>query len=61
MALYNTENAHSNYFRQKFKLITGNTAIKISGTRWYGVLHAVALSVEPSLNDGTLLEVDTWL
>jgi hypothetical protein len=24
MALYNTENAHSNYFRQKFKLITGD-------------------------------------
>ena len=47
--------------RQKFKLITGKTAIKISGTRWYGMFHAVALSVEPILNDGTLLEVATWL
>ena len=61
MGLYNTENGHSNYFRQKFRLLTGLTAVKVSGTRWYGTQDAITKSVEPSLNNGKLLEVADWL
>ena len=61
MGLYNTENSHSNYFKQMMKKITGQMPLKKSGTRWWGELDAVTKTVEPSLTDGKLLVVAEWL